>query len=138
MKMKNVMTRAWEIAKESVKKFGGKVKEYFAQALVMAWKEVKEVKEIGYMQIQKLNGNLFFAVNNIEGLTVSFLTEGNGMNGKYTKRNLINDYSVGIHNETQKEMCIYKVSIHCGDLEIKLGDKVEIVKNSYDKAKWGL
>ncbi len=39
--MKNVMTRAWEIAREGVKKFGGKVKEYFAQALVMAWEEVK-------------------------------------------------------------------------------------------------
>ncbi|WP_019156821.1 hypothetical protein [Robertmurraya massiliosenegalensis] len=40
--MKNVMTRAWEIAKEGVKKFGGKVKEYFAQALVMAWAEMKK------------------------------------------------------------------------------------------------
>lgn len=39
--MKNVMVRAWEIAKEGVKKFGGKVKEYFAQALTMAWAEVK-------------------------------------------------------------------------------------------------
>lgn len=40
------MTRAWEIAKEGVKKFGGKVKEYFAQALVMAWAEVKNVKTV--------------------------------------------------------------------------------------------
>ena len=40
--MKNVMTRAWEIAKEGVAKFGGKVKEYFAQALVMAWAEIKK------------------------------------------------------------------------------------------------
>src|SRR4051794_19424528 len=39
--MKNVMTRAWEIAKEGVAKFGGKAKEYFAQALVIAWEEVK-------------------------------------------------------------------------------------------------
>ncbi len=35
------MTRAWEIAKKGQKRFGGKVKEYFAQALVMAWKEAK-------------------------------------------------------------------------------------------------
>lgn len=41
--MKNVMIRAWEIARDGVKKFGGKVKEYFAQALVMAWKELKEM-----------------------------------------------------------------------------------------------
>lgn len=40
--MKNVMRRAWEIAREGVKKFGGKVKEYFAQALHMAWAEIKK------------------------------------------------------------------------------------------------
>lgn len=39
--MKNVMVRAWEIARTAVLEFGGKVKEYFAQALAMAWKEVK-------------------------------------------------------------------------------------------------
>lgn len=39
--MKKVMVRAWEIARKAVVKFGGKVKEYFAQALAMAWKEVK-------------------------------------------------------------------------------------------------
>ncbi|MDF1510616.1 hypothetical protein PZE06_21000 [Robertmurraya sp. DFI.2.37] len=41
--MKKVMTRAWEIAREGAQKFGGKIKEYFAQALVMAWKELKEM-----------------------------------------------------------------------------------------------
>ena len=30
--MTNVMSRAWEIAKEAVIKFGGKVKEYFAES----------------------------------------------------------------------------------------------------------
>ena len=42
--MKKVMVRAWEIAREAVNKFGGKVKEFFQQALIMAWQEVKEVK----------------------------------------------------------------------------------------------
>jgi len=41
--MKKVMVRAWEIAKEGVKKFGGKVKEYFAMALKLAWKEAKRI-----------------------------------------------------------------------------------------------
>lgn len=39
--MKQVMSKAWEIAREGVKKFGGKVKEYFAEALRMAWSIVK-------------------------------------------------------------------------------------------------
>ncbi|WP_160037332.1 MULTISPECIES: hypothetical protein [unclassified Paenibacillus] len=43
--MKKVMVRAWEIAKAAVAKFGGKAKEYFSQALTMAWKEVKAVKK---------------------------------------------------------------------------------------------
>lgn len=38
----NVMQRAWKIAKQGVEKFGGKVKEYFAQALCMAWVEIKK------------------------------------------------------------------------------------------------
>ena len=40
--MRNVMTRAWEIAKEAEVKFGGKVKEYFALSLRQAWSEVKK------------------------------------------------------------------------------------------------
>lgn len=34
---KTVMTNAWKIAKESVKKFGGKAIEYIAEAMKMAW-----------------------------------------------------------------------------------------------------
>ncbi|MGN7402714.1 hypothetical protein ACTHO0_22935 [Cytobacillus praedii] len=41
-KMKNVMTRAWEIARRGATKFGGKIKEYFAQSLVIAWAEIKK------------------------------------------------------------------------------------------------
>ena len=62
--MKNVMVRAWEIAKAAVVKFGGKVKEYFAQALAMAWKEVKNVVEtVGFHKYGRKDGNYFFVVN---------------------------------------------------------------------------
>lgn len=44
--MKQVMIRAWEIAKAGAKKFGGSVKSYFAVALKMAWAEAKEVVTI--------------------------------------------------------------------------------------------
>lgn len=37
----NVMTRAWEIAREGQEKFGGKVSEYLSEALKIAWAEVK-------------------------------------------------------------------------------------------------
>lgn len=35
------MVRAWEIAKEGQKKFGGKVSEYLSEALKMAWAEAR-------------------------------------------------------------------------------------------------
>lgn len=35
------MKRAWEIARQGQAKFGGKVRSYFAEALKMAWSEVK-------------------------------------------------------------------------------------------------
>ena len=42
---KQIMKRAWEIAREGQKKFGGKVREYIAIALKLAWKEVKSAME---------------------------------------------------------------------------------------------
>ncbi|WP_203363102.1 hypothetical protein [Bacillus sp. REN10] len=61
--MKNVMVRAWEIARQGVVKFGGKVKEYFAQALTMAWAEAKNtakksVKEVAEMIQNKLSNEV--------------------------------------------------------------------------------
>ena len=34
---KEIMTKAWKIAKEAVKTFGGKAIEYIAEAMKMAW-----------------------------------------------------------------------------------------------------
>lgn len=68
--MKNVMVRAWEIAKQGAKKFGGKVKEYFAAALKLAWKEAKE----DAMTIEEKVAQVFagFArLNKVTDLTVT-------------------------------------------------------------------
>lgn len=40
--MKKVMIKAWEIARNGQEKFGGKVSEYFAEALKMAWALIKK------------------------------------------------------------------------------------------------
>ncbi|GIQ63694.1 hypothetical protein PACILC2_22620 [Paenibacillus cisolokensis] len=39
--MKNVMTRAWEIARKAAAKFGGRAREYMASALRQAWAETR-------------------------------------------------------------------------------------------------
>ncbi|AZF91158.1 hypothetical protein CHPC954_0023 [Streptococcus phage CHPC954] len=38
---KEIMTNAWEIAKNASKKFGGKAIEYIAEALKMAWSDAE-------------------------------------------------------------------------------------------------
>lgn len=54
--MKNVMTRAWEIAKKGQKRFGGKVKEYFTHALVIAWTEYKsKAAQLAAIEAKGLN-----------------------------------------------------------------------------------
>lgn len=42
----NIMKKAWEIAKQGQEKFGGKVKEYFAAALKMAWALAKKTSSM--------------------------------------------------------------------------------------------
>ena len=42
--MKKVMVRAWEIAREGQRKFGGKVSEYLSESLKIAWAEQEEEK----------------------------------------------------------------------------------------------
>ena len=37
----NIMRRAWKIAREGAEKFGGSPREYFKEALRMAWAEIK-------------------------------------------------------------------------------------------------
>lgn len=36
-----IMKRAWQIAREGQKKFGGKVREYISESMKMAWAEAK-------------------------------------------------------------------------------------------------
>lgn len=38
---KEIMKRAWQIATEAAKRFGGRKSEYFSQALKQSWKEMK-------------------------------------------------------------------------------------------------
>lgn len=43
---KELMENAWEIAREGQKTFGGKVSEYFAESLKMAWAQAKNTIDI--------------------------------------------------------------------------------------------
>lgn len=47
---KEIMSNAWKIAREGQKAFGGKVSEYFAEALKMAWAQVKNCINIDALE----------------------------------------------------------------------------------------
>lgn len=62
--MKQIMKKAWEIAKAAAERFGGKASQYIAEALRMAWAMVKgagrkiidridELTAIGFSRWQK-------------------------------------------------------------------------------------
>ncbi|MBU5341323.1 hypothetical protein [Caldifermentibacillus hisashii] len=44
MKLKMIMSNAWDIARRGQKKYGGKVKDYFAEALRISWKLYNDEK----------------------------------------------------------------------------------------------
>lgn len=52
--MKQIMKKAWEIAKEAARKFGGRAYEYIALALKEAWKEIKTMKKDITERIEEL------------------------------------------------------------------------------------
>jgi len=132
--MQNVMTLAWDIARKGQKKFGGKVKEYIAEALRQAWRIVKNAMttdKFGFVELQRKNGVIFFIVDHVDGMTVTLLDK-NPYNGR-VKRLLIDDYKLGTNKKSGKEARLYDVAINAGDIEIKLGDDVMVIPNSLNR-----
>ena len=81
---KDIMVRAWEIAREGQKTFGGKVSEYFAQALKMAWAQVKNTIDIDVLEKKGFNrwtkGNmdrLYFNLEKSGDLELDYYNSGN-------------------------------------------------------------
>ncbi|MDH6372891.1 hypothetical protein M2444_004720 [Paenibacillus sp. PastF-3] len=117
--MKNVMVRAWEIAKGAVTRFGGKVKEYLAQSLAMAWSETKEVAADFGLITQVKDRSIYVVVDDIVGLEVysgyaanieaSFHTGTNGQTGKKGRlynRESFRDALTFVHNGVTRTLKI--------------------------------
>ncbi|MGO4952053.1 hypothetical protein [Paenibacillus sp. DRB1-1] len=122
--MMNVMTRAWEIAKTAKVKFGGKVKEYFSQALVIAWKEaknaMKEVAHFGFMVAGKNETHTMFALEEREGLHV--YPAWNNRNAEYELK-----YQKGLNKQTGKAVRFYTVGNFKTELEVVCGHASEFL-----------
>lgn len=85
--MKQIMKRAWEIVKNAIAKFGGKAREYMAEALRLAWAEAKGTAKQSREEI-------------IEALTKKFgRWTKKGYNGKVYDRIYFNATDLGMQVE---------------------------------------
>lgn len=81
---KEIMRSAWEIARQGQKAFGGKVSEYFAQALKMAWARAKNTIDIESLEKKGFNrwskgdmDRLYFNIERSGHMVVDHYNTGN-------------------------------------------------------------
>lgn len=76
--MQNIMKKAWEIAREAAKRFGGKAAQYIAGALRMAWKEVRKMTKDITERIDELTAMGFnrWTKNNMDRMYINASTLG--------------------------------------------------------------
>lgn len=81
---KEIMSKAWEIAREGQKVFGGKVSEYFAESLKMAWAQVKSsisieaLEKKGFSRWTKGDmDRLYFSLEKSGALELDYYKSGN-------------------------------------------------------------
>lgn len=81
---RNIMVNAWRIAREGQKAFGGKVSEYFAQALKMAWAQAKNAIDIDTLEKKGFSrwtkgdmDRLYFNIQNSGHMEVDHYKTGN-------------------------------------------------------------
>lgn len=84
MTKKEIMSNAWKIAKEGQKAFGGKVSEYFAEALKMAWAQAKKGLDIEALEKKGFNrwtkgdmDRLYFSLEKSGALDLDYYKNGN-------------------------------------------------------------
>ena len=82
--MKEIMRKAWNIARQGQKVFGGKVSEYFAQALKMAWAQAKGGINIEALEQKGFNrwtkgdmDRLYFNIQKSGHMDVDYYKTGN-------------------------------------------------------------
>lgn len=81
---KEIMKNAWTIAREGQKAFGGKVREYFNEALKMAWAQAKNSIDIEALEKKGFNrwtkgdmDRLYFNIEHSGHMVVDHYNTGN-------------------------------------------------------------
>ncbi|EJW14744.1 hypothetical protein [Paenibacillus alvei] len=121
--MKNVMTRAWKIAKSAVVKFGGSAIEYFAEALRMAWKEIKQggvtlLEKLGFHNVGKKQDMFHFIVNSdVQVFQVRVNKDPYGNN--YDIKKELEAIATGKSNKTGMDIRMYRFDV-CSAYEYEI------------------
>lgn len=81
---KEIMNNAWAIAREGQKAFGGKVREYFNEALKMAWAQAKNSINVEDLEKKGFNrwtkgdmDRLYFNIQKSGHMDVDYYKTGN-------------------------------------------------------------
>lgn len=126
---KQVMTRAWEIAKTAVVKFGGKVKEYFASALTLAWAEVKEMAieaiEFG-IAVQKQSQSYIYVNKDAEVYELQKHYNSTTDTTTYTRRSISKVVATALNKNTGNELKFHYVYNVVNILQIVLPKTGEV------------
>ena len=99
--MKQIMKKAWEIAKEAARKFGGRAYEYIALALKEAWKEIKTMKKditerigeleaMGFRRWQKNGMDRMYINASTLGLICTYYKSGNISSAEFSGERISN------------------------------------------------
>ena len=76
---KQIMNKAWEIARKAASRFGGSAVDFFAEALRMAWKEAKiaALEAKGFKRWQKGTMDRLYVNAPVLGLECEYYRTGN-------------------------------------------------------------
>ena len=104
--MKQIMKKAWEIAKEAAKKFGGRAVEYIAEALRMAWAEsrkpaditerIEELTRLGFNRWQKNGMDRMYINASTLGLSCTYYKTGNISSAEFNGKSISNSMAYGL------------------------------------------
>lgn len=127
--MRNVMKKAWKIAREGQRKFGGKVKEYFAEALRMAWAVVKkEMDKIKFQIVPSRNGHLF-AVLDSENIKVTHHKLFESLTSRFTVKEEVEPVHIARNKNTNEVYRLYQYIPGNGKYVIEVDGQTHEFKN---------
>lgn len=122
------MTTAWEIARKGAAQFGGKVKEYFAEALRMAWSEIKSATTTVTIQLAEGSRKHKSWVGKIVGTHPQY-----GLDRKWI--NPQEDENIKGKFFTLEEGCIYDVNCAQSGRKYVTVKACEVVELSQNEVK---